>query len=67
MHIQSLRSKKCVYTHIIQTMETLVGQKKLTYGRVLNSARHSLTNFGVVGIADSYGVEGETESTITSL
>jgi hypothetical protein len=43
-----------------------VEQKKLKYGTALNSARRSFANSGVVGIADRYGVEGETESTITS-
>jgi len=46
-------------------METLVGQKKLKYGTALNSVRQRFANSDVVGIADRYRVDGETES-ITS-
>jgi hypothetical protein len=69
-YTNSMQSEMCVcvyiYIHIIKTMETLMGQKKLKYATALNSARHSFAKSGVVGIADRYGVEGKMESTITS-
>ena len=51
----STQSEIFICTHIIQTMENLVEQKKLKYGTALNFARHRIAKSGVVSIADRYG------------
>ena len=41
IHIQSLRSHVCVYTHILRNIELLIGQEKETIWTAVNAAYQS--------------------------
>jgi hypothetical protein len=52
IHTQFLQSDICPYTHILQNMETLVGQEKQKIGTAVTAMREgklSACHFGHVG------------------